>query len=173
MSASDFNVPKAGDANGKNVFGPKRPLHRLGVVRQLQNISKYTVARRLETDIATVRQQEQATSDLLLSQLYEWQEVLEVPVSELLVENDDPLSAAVLKRAQLVRVMKTALAILEASKQKQVRRMAQTMIDQLVDMMPELKDVTPWPTVGKCRDNRWGIAVERGLSENVFRDFPD
>ena len=56
------------------------------------------------------------------------------------------------------------------AKKKQV---AQTLIDQLVDMMPELKDISPWPTTGKCRDNKWGIAVERGLSENVFRDLHD
>ncbi len=101
-------------------------------------------------------------------------EVLEIPVSELLVENNDPLSAAVLKRAQLVRVMKTALAILEAAKQKQVRRMAQTMVDQLIDMMPELKDVGPWHTVGeRRRHDELGIAAERSLSENVFRDLHD
>ena len=174
MSASGFRVPRAGDAHGESVSGPKRPLHRLGIVRRLQNVSERAVARHLKTENATIRQQERATSDLLLSQLYKWQEVLEVPVSELLVENNDPLSAAVLKRAQLVRVMKTALGILEAAKQKQVRRMAQTIIDQLIDMMPELKDVAPWHTVGeRRRHDELGIAAERSLSENVFRDLPD
>ena len=174
MSATDCSTSQSGDSNGVSVSTTKRPLHRLGVVRRLQNVSQRTVARHLGTEIATVRQQERATSDLSLSQLYEWQEVLEVPVSELLVEDHDPLSSPVMKRAQLVRIMKTALAILEAAEQKPVQRMAQTMVDQLVDLMPELEDVGPWHTVGKRRrHDELGIAAERSLSEDVFLELLD
>ena len=53
--------------------------------------------------------------------LYEWQKILEVPIVELLVESEDVLSKPLLQRAQLVRLMKTALAILEQADSKATR----------------------------------------------------
>ena len=35
----------------------------------------------------------------MLSTLYQWQKVLDVPISELLVDNNDPLSPVILQRA--------------------------------------------------------------------------
>ena len=87
------------------------------------------------------------TTDISLSQLYEWQKVLEVPLSELLIEADDAFSPAIMQRAQLVRLMKSALAIQENAKQETIRRMAQTLIDQLLEIMPELAGVGPWHAV--------------------------
>ena len=79
-----------------------------------------------------------------------------------------------LKRAQLVRVMKTVLAILEEAKQAPIRRMAQTMVDQLIEIMPELQGVSPWHAVGKRRRrDDYGIAAERRLSEDVFLERMD
>jgi transcriptional regulator with XRE-family HTH domain len=150
------------------------PLHRLAMVRQQQGISRRTVARRLNTDLATVRAQETGMTDITLSQLHEWQKVLEVPLSELLVEADDALSAPVLERAQLVRLMKSALAIKENAKQESIRRMAQTLIDQLLEIMPELSGVGPWHAVGQRRRlDELGVAAERRLSDDVFLDLTD
>lgn len=152
----------------------KPPLHRLGTVRRLQGISRRTVARRLNTEVATVKLQERETADIPLSTLYEWQKALEVPVAELLVETDDPLSTPVLKRAQLVRVMKTVQAILAQAKQVRVRRLAQTMVDQLIELMPELAEVGPWHTVGKRRRrDEYGAVAQRRLSDDVFLDLKD
>lgn len=151
-----------------------RALHRLGIVRRLQGISRRTVARRLNTDVAQVKTQERATSDLLLSDLYRWQQVLDVPMCELLVEAGNDLAAPVLRRAQLVRVMKTVLAIQETTSEESIRRMAQTLIGQLTELMPELKDVTAWHTVGKRRRrDEFGIAAERRISDDVFVDLID
>jgi len=152
----------------------RHPLHRLGAVRQQQGVSRRTVARRLNIDLATVRAQESETTDIALSQLYEWQKVLEVPLSELLLEADDSLSAPVQKRAQLVRLMKSALAILENTNQETIRRMAQTLIDQLLEIMPELAGVGPWHAVGQRRRlDELGVAAERRLSDDVFLDLTD
>jgi hypothetical protein len=48
--------------------------------------------------------------------------------------------------------------------------MAQTLCEQLTEMMPELKEVAPWHTVGQRRS-----LDEMGrVAENVFRgDFGD
>ena len=102
-----------------------RVLHRLATVRRLQGISRRTLARRMNVEVAEIRRQEEETNDLPLSVLYEWQKALDVPVAELLVESEDALSQPLLQRAQLVRLMKTALAILEQADNETTRRMAQ------------------------------------------------
>ena len=83
--------------------------------------------------------------------LYEWQKALDVPIAELLVESEDSLSQPLVQRAQLVRLMKTALAILEQADNEATRRMAQTLVDQLVEVMPELQGISAWHAVGKRR----------------------
>ncbi len=151
-----------------------QPLHRIGTVRRLQQVSRRTVARRLNLEVAQVKLQEQPTSDMLVSRLYEWQRALEVPVTELLVEPGDPLSPPVLERAQLVRVMKTVLSILEETEQEPIRRMAQTLVAQLADMMPELQNVTSWHAIGhRRRRDDLGVAAERRLSDDLFLDSMD
>jgi transcriptional regulator with XRE-family HTH domain len=148
-----------------------QPLHRLATVRRREGISRRTVARRLKTDVAQVKSQEDETADLLLSTLYQWQKVLDVPVTELLVDANDPLSGPVLKRAQLVRVMKTARTIFERTHQVSIRRMAQTLIEQLLELMPELGEVTPWHIVGQRRTRaELGQAAQRRLSLDWLHD---
>lgn len=159
-------VPEA--AVGAESARPR--LHRVAEVRRQQGISRRTLARRLNTDVAKVKQQEDETSDMTLSVLYEWQRALEVPVSELLVDADEPLSGPVMKRAKMVRIMKTAAAILERSQQPGIRRMAQMLVEQLIEMMPELASVTPWHAVGKRRTkDDVGQIAHRRLSPDVFR----
>jgi transcriptional regulator with XRE-family HTH domain len=158
---SDVAVPNA----------EPKPLQRLAMARQQQGISRRTVARRLNVDVEQVRQQERETADLSLSALYAWQKALDVPVSELLVEAGDSLVSPVLERSQLVRLMKTVLAIREQAKQESIRRMAQTMSDQLMEIMPELACVGPWHAVGKRRRlSDLGVAAHRHLTEDVFVD---
>ena len=86
MSVMNCSVPGVGNPDGLKVPTAKRPLHRVGAVRRLQGVTRRTVARRLNVDVTQVKLQEQETTDLPLSTLYEWQEVLDVPVAELLVE---------------------------------------------------------------------------------------
>jgi len=121
-----------------------------------------------------VKWQEQPTSDILLSRLYAWQQVLDVPVAELLVDTDDPLSPPVMKRAQMVRIMKTAVAILERSHQVGIRRMAQMLVEQLIEIMPELASVTPWHAVGKRRtQDDLGQAASRGFSLHLVKHLTE
>ena len=151
-----------------------RLLQRLAMVRRLQGISRRTIARRLNVGIEDVRLQERETTDLPLSALYAWRDVLDVPVSELLVEAGDALVSPILERSQLVRLMKTVLAIRQQARQKSIRRMAQTMCDQLIEIMPELANIGPWHAVGKRRRlNELGITAQRRLTEDVFIDRGD
>ncbi len=160
-----------GTANHVSVPVTKRPLHRIGAVRRAQGISRRTIARRLNIDVSQVKLQERETADIPLSRLYQWQELLEVPIGELLVEAGDPLSQPILRRAQLVRVMKTALAIMESTDQTPTQRMAQTLVNQLTEMMPELSGVSPWHSVGeRRRRDEYGAAADRCLSDDLFVD---
>ncbi len=146
-----------------------RPMQRLAAVRRLQGLSRRTVARRMNLEVEQVRRQEQADCDLPLSTLYAWQKALEVPVAELLVEAEDALASPILERSRLVRLMKTVLAIRDRSKQESIRRMAETMIGQLVEIMPELAGVGPWHAVGRRRRlSELGRAAQRRLSDDVF-----
>ncbi len=99
-----------------------------------------------------------------------WQEVLDAPVAELLVESEEPLSTPVLKRARMVRLMKTAGAILERASQPSIRRMAQMLVDQLCEVMPELKGVSPWHAVGRRRtQDELGQAAYRRIPTDALR----
>lgn len=177
MSIADFNLPGAVGPEDVTVppsGGDGRPLHRLGAVRRLQGVSRRAIARRMNVDISTVKQQEEATTDLSLSTLYLWQQLLDVPVAELLVDGEESLSPPVLKRARMVRLMKTVLSILERSTQPGIRRMAENLVSQLVELMPELKGVTAWHAVGQRRRlNEYGRAADRRLSPDVFLDLLD
>jgi len=141
----------------------RRRLHRLAEVRRQEGVTLRTIARRLGLSPEEVLQQEQ-DSDLPLSTLYAWQEALDVPASEFLVEGDMPLSTPVLRRAQLLRMMKTVMSIVERSKQSSIRRLAQFLAEQLAEVMPELKEVEPWPAVGKRR-------TTSELGQAAFRRF--
>jgi len=174
MNLAAFTIPAGVVTHGAALTLPtaKQPLHRLAAVRRQQGVSLRTVARHLNCDVSQVKLQEQEDSDMLLSTLYQWQKVLDVPVAELLVDSEEPLSAPVMKRAKLLRLMKTVLAILERAQQPAIRRMARMMVDQLIDIMPELEHVTPWHAIGKRRSlNELGEAAQRRIPTTFFREM--
>ena len=174
MSLANLQVAETGFSDVVKMPVSQRPLHRLAKVRQLQGISRRTIARRLATDVTRIRREERESTDLLLSRLYEWHDALEVPVAELLVESGDELSEPIQYRSQLVRIMRTALSILEQTGETPIRRMAQTLVDQLLGIMPELAGVGPWHSVGqRRRRNELGIAAQRRLPDEVFLDEVD
>lgn len=147
-------------------------LHRIATVRRQQGISLRGLARQLRTSIRDLEQEEVETTDLRLSRVYWWQSVLEVPIVELLIDSNSPLSAPVMERARLVRIMKTAAAIAEKAESTSIKRLAQTLATQLVELMPELEGVSPWHTVGQRRTlDELGRIAERPYSEDIWRDL--
>lgn len=138
----------AAEANGGR---QQRSMHRLQTVRREQGMSLRRVAQLLKTDVETVRREEDESSDLPLSRLHQWQQILDVPLTDLLVDAEGPLSTPVLTRARLVRLMKTVTAIVEQSDNRRVRVLAERMADQLKEIMPELENITPWHSVGQRR----------------------
>lgn len=145
-------------------------LHRIAEVRRQQGVTLRNVARRLGIPLPVVRRQEQPGSDLRLSDLLRWQEVLEVPVAELLVEAEGQLSGPVLARSRMVKLMKTAAAIRDRAQDPGVARMVTMLVEQILEIMPELADVTPWHSVGQRRTREeLGRTARVVVSEDVFR----
>ncbi|MFO0791446.1 MAG: hypothetical protein U0805_18455 [Pirellulales bacterium] len=149
----------------------KRPLHRIADVRKRQGVSLRAAARRMHTSIDQVRRQEDPCCDLQLSDLLRWQQALEVPIGDLLVENDAPLSEPVQTRARLLRIMKTVKAIQETAASSSIQRFATMLEQQLLEVMPELKDVSAWHSIGQRRSpNELGRVAERPLPDSFFGD---
>jgi len=153
------------------VPGAKRSLHRIADTRRRQGISVRSAARRMHTSMDQVRRQEDPQCDMPLSDLYRWQEALEVPVADLLVESNAPLSEPILTRARLLRVMKTVRAMKETAASASIQRFSTMLEQQLIELMPELSDVAPWHSVGQRRSpNELGRTAERALPDSFFTD---
>jgi len=173
MSTQD-NVERNGsselqqpDSAGKK--SPTRTLHQLEAARRRQGLSLRCVAKRLGLSVSEARQQEEGSIDITVSQLYRWQQALEAPLAELLEEPTDYLSPRVLDRARMLRIMKTALTIHAQARSPGMKRLAQVLVDQLLEMMPELEDVSAWPTVGQRRKGEeMGRIVDNPIPEHWF-----
>lgn len=148
-----------------------RPLHRIADTRRRQGLSLRSVARRMGKSVDQIRRLEEPSTDMLVSELYQWQQALEVPINDLLVDCSAPLSPPVMTRAQLLRVMKTVRAIKQETKAVAIERMATMLEQQLLEIMPELKDVAAWHSVGQRRShNEVGRTAERVIPENFYLD---
>ncbi len=169
MSIDTSVLPSSGPPVSAS-SGP-RPLHRIAEARRRQNVSVRSAARRLHTSMEQVRREEDPHCDMPLTELYKWQHALDVPVADLLVDNDAPLSEPVLTRARLLRVMKTVRAIKESSATPAIQRFTTMLEQQLIELMPELKDVAAWHSVGQRRSpDELGRAAERVIPDSFFTD---
>ena len=155
--------------------------HRVALVRERQGVSLRSASRQMGVEIRELRRQEKETTDLNLSELYRWQQVLGVPVAELLEENRLPLSRPVKERANLVRIMKTVKTLQEnankdvgAEENAAICRLTESLIGQLLELMPELAEVTSWHSVGQRRSlEEYGQAAQRMISEEMFQRSSD
>jgi transcriptional regulator with XRE-family HTH domain len=145
---------------------PKPVLHHLRSVRRREGMSLRSVARHMGVNPRDLRDQEVETTDLPLSVLHQWAAALDVPLTELLAEPTTELSLPLLNRARLLRITKTARAILEHTSQVRVKRMAQMLVEQLLDLMPELADVSAWNSTDSRRCRRdLGRAADYAIPE--------
>jgi transcriptional regulator with XRE-family HTH domain len=164
-------VPASDPVPVKSLSPAAQPLHNVASVRKQQGYSLRRVARQLSLSIDEIKLLEDERTDLPLSLLYRFQEVLEVPLSELLIDSHPPLSTPVLERARMVKIMKTAAAIMEQAGTPAVRRLTQTLIDQLIELMPELEGVGAWHAVGQRRTlDEVGRIAERRIPDHFFGD---
>jgi transcriptional regulator with XRE-family HTH domain len=146
--------------------------HRVAKIREQQGVTQRTLARRLGIDVKTLQSLERPESDLSLSQLLAFQSALEVPLIDLL-EDHSELSRPIAERAKMVKVMKTAAALREVKTNPRVARMAQMLCEQLVEVMPELAEVSGWPQFGSRRGpSALGKALSQPIDTSDLR-IPD
>jgi transcriptional regulator with XRE-family HTH domain len=144
--------------------GPQ--LHRVRTVRLQQGVSLRSASRQLGISVSNLRMQEHEATDLHISELRKWQKVLEVPLVELVAETDEPLSRPVLERAHMIRVMKTVRAIQEQAPSPRIERLANMLVEQLAQVMPELRDVSAWHQFGQRRSaDEIGRVAERSVAD--------
>jgi transcriptional regulator with XRE-family HTH domain len=150
---------------------PAKGLQKLNSARRRQGLSIRCVAQRLGRTVSEVRAQEDEGADILVSDLYRWQAALEVPLEELLEEPEDSLSTMVSVRAQLLKVMKTAMAMRRQARSESERRLARLLTEQLLEIMPELKEVSGWPAVGhRRRADEVGRIGENPISQDWLHE---
>ena len=69
----------------------------------------------------------------------------------------------------MVRVMKTAVSILEAADNPELQRFANNLVEQLTEVMPELREVSAWHTVGQRRTlDEVGKIAEKPVSTRMM-----
>lgn len=160
-------IPRTSLPAGK----PGRKYHRIQEVCIQQGATIRSLSRKMDISTSEIREQENPLTDLRISDLLRWQQVLEVPLADLLVDSEGPLSEPVGRRAGMLRVMKTAKAILETTHDRSTKRLASMLVAQLTELMPELAEVSAWHTVGQRRtQNELGRIVDRTIPDNFFND---
>ena len=144
-----------------SIFGYRETQRARGISRSFinQNLSHFVA----------LRERQNFRCDLC--DLIRWQKALRVPLQDLLVDPDPPLSQPVMERAQMVRLMKTAAALQETITEEGPQRLATMLVHQLIEMMPELEQVSAWHSVGQRRSlDEYGRIVERRISDDIFGD---
>jgi hypothetical protein len=69
-----------------------------------------------------------------------------------------------------VKLMKTAAAIRERTGGTPVGKMVEMLVSQILEIMPELEDVTPWNTVGQRRTlDDVGRTARSSVPDDIFR----
>lgn len=158
-------VPTEGGGPNNRHSGSPRRLHRIRELRKQQGITLRTVSRKLGMPASVVREEEKPESDMLVSQLAQWADILDVPIADLLEEPQNNLSSPIRERAKLVRIMKTVKAISERTQEPNVGILAEVLIDQLTDLMPELAEINAWNNVGQRRSTSdLGQVAQRSIS---------
>ncbi len=176
MSTIEYNYESNGfevpiPRTSSPVSKPAKKYHRIQEVCNQQGATVRSLTRKMELTAHEIREQGDPQSDLRISDLLKWQKVLEVPLADLLIDSEGPLSEPVGRRAGMLRVMKTAKAILESAHDRSVKRLAHMLVSQLVDIMPELAEVSAWHTVGQRRtQNELGRIVDRTIPDTFFND---
>ena len=150
-----------------------KPFHRAAEVMQQEGISLRAIISRMNISAEQARAELDPRRDMRLSELYRWQAALNVPVVDLLVDPGTGLSGSVELRAELLKLMKSVRSIQEKSEDEVIDRLAARLASQLMEIMPELKDVSSWPSVGQPRTlDDLGAIVERILPEAFFNGSP-
>ena len=155
------------DVTKSQATPPRTVLHRLTEVRRARGVPRRVLAERLGITVQELRSKE-ASADLSLGTLCQWASVLNVPITELVVERDEGLAPTRLGQLQATRLMKVAAKLRDRAKRRSVQRLAQTFVEQLTEILPALEQLAQKNHFRPRRPNRPQAGPPRGLSERIF-----
>ena len=151
---------------------PPVVMHRLAEVRRAKGVPRRVLAQRLGITVQELRVKEES-ADLSISTLCHWAAVLNVPITELVVEPDESLAPTRLPRSQAARLMKVAAKLRDRSRRRSIQRLAQTFVEQLAEILPDLEQLAQKNHRHPRRSNREPRAtVPCRLSEHIFMRRP-
>ena len=154
----------------------KPQLHRLQDARCEQEVTLRKVGRHLfgnPPQISLVKEQETGRADIRISQLRQWSLVLELPIDELIHEPEEALSRVSALRANMVFLMKSVVSMIESIERGShgPKEIVLQLYDQLVAIMPELKDTSSWRVFGQRRGlDDFGAAAKYEYPEESLFD---
>ncbi|MGO9115707.1 MAG: helix-turn-helix domain-containing protein [Thermoguttaceae bacterium] len=144
---------------------PRIVMHRLAAVRRAKGMPRRVLAERLGITVQELRMKEQS-ADLSISTLSRWASVLNVPITELVVEPDECLAPTHLAQSQATRLMKVAAKLRDRSRRRSIQRLAQTFVEQLAEILPALAQFAQ-------KNHRRPRSANRRTSNLVPRALPE
>ena len=106
-------------------------LHRIREIREQMGITPRHAARMLNVSLDELRRQEDPSSDLTISELQNWQDLLDGDVYDLIVDQEVPFPRAALSSHDVSSFLETATRMLDDSECPAVKRLAETLTNQL------------------------------------------
>ena len=147
---------------------PPVVMHRLAAVRRAKEMPRRVLAERLGITVPELRALE-ASADVPISTLCHWACVLDVPVTELVVEPDETSTPTRLPRLQAARLMKVAAKLRDRSHRRSIQRLAQTFVEQLSEILPDLEQIAQKNHRHSPRANRQARpSLPCRLTEQIF-----
>ncbi|GEM_PF-4915771 len=115
-------------------------LHRLATARHRQGITLEQLAQQMNAPVDKIAQEEDEARDLRLSALYRWGEILGLPITELVVEREDPLEQHREQVAKLQMIWRMAQSLTRQPILPPERRLIGSLIRQLDDLLTDLHE---------------------------------
>ena len=144
---------------------PRIVLHRLAAVRRAKGVPRRVLAQRLGMSVRELRVEEES-ADLSIGTLCHWASVLNVPITELVNEPDECVAPAHLARSQATRLMTLAARLRDRARRRDIKRLAQTFVEQLTEILPTLEQLARKDHRRPPRPSPTGTL--RPLPTNVF-----
>lgn len=167
----DSNWGGAAGSRRMRIAATDERLHRIAEVMEQERMSVRAASLRMNVTQTQVKEESDPCSDLRVSALYRWQAALEVPLCEMLREPGAQLSPQVRFRSSLLKIMRTVRSIQDRTDSEPMRTLVMQLAQQLLELMPELQHVSPWPVFGQRRKpDELGAIFEKKISDDFFGD---
>ncbi len=151
--------------------------HHIREIRTRKGISLDYCAEKIGISLAAARKQEKPTSNLNISQLIKWMDVLNVQLSEILGQEVDDLDDPIFHLEELLNVRKLAKSIHMGTREENTHYVAENLITVLDNLILDSKDVAGGDNIGQAQKDRRRAAetpekkAETKKSGETFHDI--